>query len=177
MPGGHLFATRECPLLTQSGHENYHRTLEMGARNFSARKRFCFARLASFLGNARSARMNNPSRSINQRRLSPLGIENCTGNCWRHRLHERYGGHLVRANQTYPRSRQISGQSQRRSAVLGLRSVRGTSFLQGRRGSSRREWVVPALHSQASLGFISPAARDAARQRRCALHLGPNTQE
>ena len=44
-------------------------------------------------------------------------------------------------------------------------------------GSSRHERMVPALHSQTSLGFTSPAARDAAQQRRCALHLGPNTQE
>ena len=31
---------------------------------FLESKRFCFARLASFLGNARSARMNNPSTTI-----------------------------------------------------------------------------------------------------------------
>ena len=121
--------------------------------------------------------MNNPSTHDQERRLSPFPVEDCTGNCWRHHLHDRYGGELVRANQTHPRSRQISGQSQRRSAVLGLRSVRGTSFLQGSRGSSRRERVVPALHRQTGLGFISQAARCVAPRRRCAVHLGPNKQE
>ena len=38
----------------------------MGYPELSWKLKVLFARLASFLGNVRSARMNNPSRSINQ---------------------------------------------------------------------------------------------------------------
>src|SRR6476469_7927839 len=49
---------------------------------------------------------------LNQERtLPPFAPEMRTCNCRSRHLDDRYGGKSIRANETHPRSRQISGQS------------------------------------------------------------------
>jgi hypothetical protein len=130
------------------------------------RGRESFFREARFIAGQCKESSHAKSNQPDQRRhLSPLPIEGRPDDCGRYHLDECGGAGPIRASEAHPRGRQVSGPSEQWAAMLRLRPVRGTGFLQGRGGSGRRERLVPTLRGEARLGIrLSLASRSARYQ-------------
>ena len=133
-------------------------------RNLRGRKSF-FREPRFIAGQCKESSHAKSNQPDQRRHLPPLPVEGSPDDCGRHHLDQCGGAGPVRASEAHSRGRQISGPSKQWAAMLRLRPVRGTGFLQGRGGSGRRERLVPTLHAEARLGITLQLARSSRAAR------------